>query len=179
MSDWDSNWFYWKVPSEQVANVWGKGSYPLRSTMTLLEYLTDAPFECGLGDTNVAAFFEATLIIGGCDAMEFLACAIWPLSEKCEFEVEMKETPLLKVMMPMPKVTPTIGNKESDAAFEAWIVVAANLLVSNYNVAEHNAYTRLRHGQLNRVFEFVGVLCQPHPKPIAHGPRKQNGATVV
>jgi hypothetical protein len=58
----------------------------------------------------------------------------------------MKETPLLKVLVPMLKVTPTIGNKESEAAFNALIVVAANLLVSNYNVMEHNAYTGLQYG---------------------------------
>jgi hypothetical protein len=41
------------------------------------------------------AFIEVTSIIGGCNVVEeFLACDIWPLSEKCEFEVEMKDTPL-------------------------------------------------------------------------------------
>jgi hypothetical protein len=40
---------------------------------------------------------------------EFLPCVICPLSEGCELEVERRETPLLKVMVPMPKVTPTIG----------------------------------------------------------------------
>jgi hypothetical protein len=58
------------VPSEQVAEVRGKGSYPLRSTMIHFEYLTDAPFECGPGDVNVAAFMEATSIIVGRDVVE-------------------------------------------------------------------------------------------------------------
>jgi hypothetical protein len=40
---------------------------------------------------------------------KFLACGIWPHSEGCEFEVERKEMPLSKVMVPMPKVTLTIG----------------------------------------------------------------------
>jgi hypothetical protein len=76
-SDWDSNWFYCRVPSEHLADVWGKGNYPLRSTMTLLDYLSDAPFKCGPGDTNVAAFAEATTIIGGHDVVEeFLSCCI-------------------------------------------------------------------------------------------------------
>jgi hypothetical protein len=43
-SGWDSHWFYYRVPSEQVADVQGKGSCPLRSTMTLLDYLVDAQF---------------------------------------------------------------------------------------------------------------------------------------
>jgi hypothetical protein len=46
----------------------------------------------------------------------------------------MKETPLWKVMVPMSKVTPTIGNQESEVALEAQIVVATNLLVGIYNV---------------------------------------------
>jgi hypothetical protein len=73
----------------------------------------------------------------------------------------MKERPLSKVMVPMPKVTPAIGAKETKATFETWIVNAANLLVGNYNVVEHNAYTGLRHEQLNCVFELPGLLCQP------------------
>jgi hypothetical protein len=28
-SGWDSHWFYYRVPSEQLPNIWGKGSYPL------------------------------------------------------------------------------------------------------------------------------------------------------
>jgi hypothetical protein len=43
MSDWDSNWLYCRVPLEQKADVQGKGSYPLSSTMTPLDYLTEAP----------------------------------------------------------------------------------------------------------------------------------------
>jgi hypothetical protein len=79
----------------------------------------------------------------------------------------------------MPKVTLTIGNQESEAAFEAWIIVAANLLVGNYNVMERNSYTGLRHAWLNHVFELAGVLCEPHLEPIARAPRKQKGAATV
>jgi hypothetical protein len=75
-----------------------------------MNHLADAAFECSLEDVNVAAFAEATSNIGGCDVVEeFLACGIWPLSKSYKFEVERKETPLSKVMVPMPKVTPTIG----------------------------------------------------------------------
>jgi hypothetical protein len=79
----------------------------------------------------------------------------------------MKEMPLSKVVVSMPKFTPTIGVKESEAAFEMRIMNVANLLVGNYNVAEHNAYTGLWHGQLNNVFESAGLLCQPRPEPVA------------
>jgi hypothetical protein len=122
---------------------------------------------------NVVAFVEATSIIEGRDVVEgFLACGIWLLSKKCEFEVDTKETPLSKVVVPMPKVTLTIGNKKSEAAFKAWIVVIANLLVDNYNVTEHNAYAGLQHGRLSHVFELVGMLYQPRLESIACGPRK-------
>jgi hypothetical protein len=117
--------------------------------MTPLDYLIDAPFECGLENTNVVAFIKATLIIGGHDVVEeFLASGMWLLSEKFDFEVEVKGTPLSMVVVPMLKITPTIGTHESDAAIEARIVTAANLLVGNYNVTEHNAQTGLRHGWL-------------------------------
>jgi hypothetical protein len=83
--------------------------------MTPLNYLTDAPFECGPEDTDVVAFVEATSIIEGYDTVEeFLAYGIWPLSENCDFEVETKQTPLSKFMVPMPKVTPIIGTQESE-----------------------------------------------------------------
>jgi hypothetical protein len=46
------------------------------------------------------------------------------------------------------------------------IVNVANLLVGNYNVAEHNAYQGLRHGRLNHIFELARVLYQPRPELI-------------
>jgi hypothetical protein len=87
--------------------------------------------------------------------------------------VETKKTPLSKVVVPMLKVTPIIGTKESEADFELQIINAAILLVGNYNVAEHNAYTGLHCGRLSHVFELAGVLCQPHREPIAHAPGNQ------
>jgi hypothetical protein len=148
-----------------MTDVRGKGNYLLSSTMTQLNYLTDAPFECDPKDRNVAAFAKAASTIGGRNAVEeFLACGMWPLSKKFGFEVEMKETPLLKVVAPMLKVTPTIGAQELEADFEKWIVNAASLLVGNYNTTEHNTYKGLRYGRLNRVFELADVLCQPRPE---------------
>jgi hypothetical protein len=52
----------------------------------------------------------------------------------------MKESPLSKVVVPMPQVDTIIGTEESGAEFEARIRNAVNLLVGKYNVAEHNAY---------------------------------------
>jgi hypothetical protein len=60
-----------------VPDIRDKGNYPLSSTMTQLNYLLDAPFECDPEDRNVAAFIEAASIIGGRDAVEeFLACGM-------------------------------------------------------------------------------------------------------
>jgi hypothetical protein len=153
------------VPSEQLLDVRGKRNY-----------LNDAPFECSPEVVDVAAFIEAMSIISGHDAVEeFLACSMWPLSDSCGFEVAIKETPLSRVVVPMPKVTSAIGVKETELSIETQIVNAANLLVGKYNVVEHNAYTRLQHGQLNHVFELAGVLCLPRLKPI---PRKRKATTT-
>jgi hypothetical protein len=110
VGEWDGNWFYCRVPMEQTTDVYGKGTYPLSCTMTLLNYATEVTFECGPADANVAAFTEAASIIEGRDAVEeFLACGMWPLSDKFGFKVEAKETPLWKVVVSMPQVTPVIG----------------------------------------------------------------------
>jgi hypothetical protein len=67
--------------------------------------------------------------------------------------VETKESPLSKVAVLMPQVTPVIGAQQVEVTFEAQIT---------------NAYKGLRHGLLNRVFELLGVLYQPRPEPIVH-----------
>jgi hypothetical protein len=79
--------------------------------------------------------------------------------------VEKKETPLSKVMVPMPKVTPIIVKQESEAAFEAQIVAASSLPVGNYCITENNTYMGLRHGRINHVFDLSGVHYLPHPEP--------------
>jgi hypothetical protein len=81
--------------------------------MMLLNYLSDVSYECSPGDANVAAFTEAVSIIGDRNATEeFLACGMWPLQScLCDFEVETKEAPLSKVIVPMPKGTPVIGQR--------------------------------------------------------------------
>jgi hypothetical protein len=75
--------------------------------------------------------------------------------------VETKESPLSKVMVPMPQITTAIGQWESEAKFVVCIEHVVNLLVAKYNVAERKDYQGLQHGWLNRIFELVGVLCQP------------------
>jgi hypothetical protein len=129
------------VPSEQTANFLGKRTYPLSLKMM------EVPFSCGPKDANFAAFVEATSLIGGCDVVEeFLACGLWPLGEQFGFRVETKESPLSKVMVPMPQITAAIREWESEAKFVAHVENDVNLLVGNYNIADHKAYQGLRHG---------------------------------
>jgi hypothetical protein len=93
---------------EQKADARGKGSYPLSSMMTRLNYLMEAPSLCCPEDANFAAFIEVTSTVGGRDVVvEFLASGLWPLREKFGFKVETKESPLLKVVVPMPQVDAT------------------------------------------------------------------------
>jgi hypothetical protein len=79
-------------------------------------------------------------------------------------------------VVPKPQVTSVIGAQGLGSTFEARIVIAACLLVGNYNIVDHNAYEGLHHGRLNRVFELAGVFCQPRPEPIV---RKRKVAALV
>jgi hypothetical protein len=141
-----------------------------------MNYLTEVPSSCGLENTNVAAFIEATSLIGGRVVMEeFLAFDLWPLGQQFGFQVERKESPLSKVLVSMPQITAAIEEWESEAKFVVRIEDAANELVARYNIMEHNAYQGLQHGRLNRIFELARILCQPCPKPVV---RKHKSAAA-
>jgi hypothetical protein len=164
------------VPSKQRSDFRGKRTYPLSSKKTPLNYQTEVS-SCGPEDIDFVAFVEATSLIGDRDAVEeFLACGLWPLGEQIGFKVDMKESPLSKVVVPMPRITTTIGEWESGDSFVAHIEDATNELGGRYTVAGHIAYQGLRHGRLNCIFELAGVLIQPHPEPIVW---KSKFATTV
>jgi hypothetical protein len=57
--------------------------------------------------------------------------------------VEVKESPLSIVMVPMPQITAAIGERKSEAKFVARVENVTNLLVGKYNIMEHKAYQRL------------------------------------
>jgi hypothetical protein len=98
----DGNWFYCRVPSEQKADSLCQKTYSLSSNMTKMYYLTEVPFSCGPKDANVAAFIEVASLIGGRNVVkEFLASGLWPLGQQFGFQVERKESPLSKVLVPM------------------------------------------------------------------------------
>jgi hypothetical protein len=63
---WTNDWFYCQVPLHK-SEASGDGIHLLRSKMSSLDYLTEAPHNCVTDDVNVEAFELATRIIGGCD----------------------------------------------------------------------------------------------------------------
>jgi hypothetical protein len=63
------------------------------------------------------------------------------------------------------------GATESPAMFVACNEKAANELVGQYNLVEHNAYHGLHHGRINPVFEIAGFLCRAYPE--LAGPKRQ------
>jgi hypothetical protein len=70
--------------------------------MTKMNYLLEVPSSCGSEDANIVAFIEVTSLIGCHDVVEqFLASSFWPLGQQFGFQVERKESPLSKVLVPM------------------------------------------------------------------------------
>jgi hypothetical protein len=87
----------------------------LSSMMTRLNYLMEAPSDCGPEDANFSAFVEATSIIRGRDAMEeFLAGGLWPLREKFGLKVEAKESPCQKLFCRCHKLPLLLGHKSME-----------------------------------------------------------------
>jgi hypothetical protein len=109
-SGWDGNWFYCWVPSEQKADSPSQRTYPLSSKVTKMNHLMVVPSSCGLEDANIATFVEVTSLISGCDVVEeFLASDLQPLGQQFGFQLEIKESPLSKVLVLMLQITTAIG----------------------------------------------------------------------
>jgi hypothetical protein len=146
-SGWDGHWFYCRVPLVEGKDFKGPRTYPLSSQTIRLTYEMDASSSCDFEDADFKAFVDATSLIGGLDAVEeFLARDLSPLGRRFGFLVETKESPLSKIILPMPQISTAIAERESPAKFVACIEKASNELVFWYNLAEHNAYQGLRHG---------------------------------
>jgi hypothetical protein len=158
-SSWDGNWFYCWVALKQKADSPGQRTNPLSSKMTKMNYLTEVPSSCGPEDANVVAFVEATSLISGRDVVEeFIASSLWPLGQQFGFPMERKESPMSKVLVPMPQITAAIGEREPEAKFVALIEDARNESVGRYNITEHNAYQGIRHWWRNHIFELARIL---------------------
>jgi hypothetical protein len=148
--------------------------------MTPLVYEMDVSSSCGPEDAHFMAFVDTSSLIGGHDTVEeFLASSLWPLGQQFGFEVETMESPLSKVIVPMPWITTAIRQWESEATFVAQIEKAANELVGRYNIAEHNVYQGLQYGRLNRIFELAGTLYQPRPEPVVRKRKVKSSAVVT
>jgi hypothetical protein len=78
----------------------------------------------------------------------------------------MKESPLSKVIVSMPRITTTIREQESEAKFVVRIVDAANELVGRYNIAQHTAYQGLQHGWLNYILNWLEFFANPALSPL-------------
>jgi hypothetical protein len=97
-----------------------KKTYPLSSQMTPLYHEMDVSSSCGPEDADFATFIEVTSLIGSRDAAEeFLASGLWPLGRHFGFSMETKESPLSKVIVPMPQIGTAIREQESGAKFVA------------------------------------------------------------
>jgi hypothetical protein len=109
-SGWDGHWFYCKVPSAEGKDFKGLRTYPLSSRMIRLTYEADVSSSCDPKDADFKAFVDATSLIGGRDAVEeFLACGLSPLGHRFGFSVETKESPLSKIILPMPLIGTAIA----------------------------------------------------------------------
>jgi hypothetical protein len=145
--DWDSHWFYCKVPSKQGNDFHGQKNYLSSSQMTRLIHEIDISSSCGPEDADFTAFVEATLLIGSSNVLEeFLASGLWPLGWHFGFSVETKESLLSKVIMLVPQIGTAIRERVSGAKFVARVEKAANELVGRYNLADHKAYKGLHDG---------------------------------
>jgi hypothetical protein len=169
-SGWVKDWFYYRVPihlSEAVC----KGIHFLHSQMTSLDYLMELTHIYVEDDVNDRAFIRVTTNIGGHDVVEeYLVCGVWPLSATWDLsDVEEAEAPLLKVMVPLPKVFAMKGSKEKDHEFVMRVCVGANKLVGSYGLMEHQAcMSQIRNGCLKHVFEVASVKYPPWL--VAEGP---------
>jgi hypothetical protein len=165
---WIRAWFYCKVPLLRSPHR-GKSVFTLCLSMTPLDFTTEPSFECANGDSSDAAFVHDVSLIGGRDAVEeYLACRMFPLLANFGFaEIMDGETPVSKVVVPLPEFPLARFEGESNDCFLARVELDAENMVGSYGRAEHDAciQTLPNVGYLNRVFEKAGVAYGPRPQP--------------
>jgi hypothetical protein len=137
--------------------------------MTPLYFTIEPSFECANGDSSDAAFVHDVSLIGGQDAIEeYLAYRMFPLLANFGFaEIMDGETPVSKVVVPLPEFPLARFEGESNDCFLARVELDAENMVGSYGRAEHDAciQTLPNVGYLNRVFEKAGVAYGPRPQP--------------
>jgi hypothetical protein len=88
-------------------------------------------------------------------------------------EIAKAETPLSKVMVPLPKFAAAKPPDEDGANFVTRIVARGDKLVGRYGWSKHQAYlAQLPTGRLNHVFEVAGIEYPARPVPEAPGSAK-------
>jgi hypothetical protein len=88
-------------------------------------------------------------------------------------EIAKAETPLSKVMVPLPKFAAAKPPDEDGANFVTRIVARGDKLVGRYGWNKHQAYlAQLPTGRLNHVFEVAGIEYPARPVPEAPGSAK-------
>jgi hypothetical protein len=121
----------------------------LHSSMSPLDYVIEPSFNCPDDDAGDIAFVRATSSIGGRDAIEeYLACGMLPLLVNFGFgEIADGETPISKVVVPLPDLPFARVAGESNKCFLARVELEVENIVGGYSRVEHDACMKsLRNG---------------------------------
>jgi hypothetical protein len=93
---------------------------------------------------------------------------MFPLSANFGFaEIADCETPVLKVILPLPEFPLARLSGESNDHLLARVELDAENMVGSYGRTEHDACIKAlpNDGRLNQIFKKAGVACGPHPQP--------------
>jgi hypothetical protein len=141
----------------------------MHSYMMGVGFVTEPTFQCPDDDTHDVAFVRATSTIGSREAMEeYMVCGLFPLSATFSLgEVVEEETPVLKLVVPMPTFPITNLPDEMNDNFVAMVELAVANVTGRYASGEHYVCitTVPNGGQVNRVFEQANVPYGPRLEP--------------
>jgi hypothetical protein len=168
--DWRSFGFYVKVDMSKVSGYTGP-AYLFYSPMTSVTAISTATYNGRvLGFKNCEnAFFLASTILGGCDAIEeFVAAQVWPLSDgwkPSEIVFLDVDWASQKVLFPRFNLRLKDGQSLEDFILEAEEKV--NEMVGAYTLNEYKAYKNIvKHKKrVNHVFSELGAetTLRSHP----------------
>jgi hypothetical protein len=81
--------------------------------------------------------------LGVCDAVEYLACGLYPLSASFSLrEITYGITPVSMLKVPLPKFRVVCSDKEDDVKFFARVELEAESIVGSYGRPEYDACTK-------------------------------------
>jgi hypothetical protein len=123
--------------------------------MTPLDFTMEHSFECAGDDSGDVAFIHVASLIDGSDALddEYLAYGIIPISANFGFaEIVDGETPVSKVVVPLPELPLARFEGESNNHCLARVQLDMKNLVGSYGHAEHDACIQALPNRGHRVF---------------------------